>query len=445
MGNLLIKQVMGKLERIDKWVVIVLGLFLVLQVAAVLIYGDEYYLGDLTQMNDNDDVKYVRSARILLEEGKLFYQDGDIASGIPTVFIMPGFPVFLAMFLKVFGLSGGLLAIRFVQGLLQVGVMLLLYRLGRKYFHVWAARLALVLYLLYIPNLSVSLLILTETLFTFLFVLLITLCFEAVASKKMGFYVGGGIVLGLAALIRPTILLFPVVIVLMWILKKYSVKEMLNRGLVVGCILIAMLAPWWIRNGVEFGRFIPLTVAAGDPFMQGAFIKYDMSDMSRYMEDFPLDTDAFATDQAKMDIGKTRLRESWQERPLATVAWYTVGKFFYLWGIPYHDSPNSYYDSAIQVRLYHVPFEANVAYHWLVLVLGVCGLVFLFRRDLDHRRLKSLLPLSMLYMCVIYLPYYAQPRYAYPIMPLVLLLAGYGLYSFWIWIWKRVGERKATS
>ncbi|MCL1852347.1 MAG: glycosyltransferase family 39 protein [Peptococcaceae bacterium] len=429
MGNLLIKQGKGKKWRVDVFPLVLILIYLVLQMSAVLIYGDDYYMGDMAQMNSNDDVKYVRTALILLDEGELYYQDGDIDAGVPTVFIMPGFPIFLAAFLKIFGLPGGLLAVRLVQGLLQGGVMALLYRLGKKYVNVWAARVALILYLLYIPNLSVSLLILTEALFTFLFVLLVTLCFEAVESKRMRYYVGGAVVLGLAALIRPTILLFPVVILIMWLLKKYSIKEMLMRALVVGCILVALLMPWWIRNGVEFGRFIPLTVAAGDPFMQGAFIGYDMSDMGRYMEDFPPATDAFATDQAKMDIGKARLRESWQERPLATIAWYTVGKFFYLWGIPFHDCPNPYYESAIKVTLFRVPFEVNVVYHWLVLVSGIGGLVFLFRKGNPDRRLNMLMPLSMIYMCVVYLPYYVQPRYAYPIMPLVFLLAGYGIYS----------------
>jgi hypothetical protein len=107
------------------------------------------------------------------------------------------------------------------------------------------------------------------------------------------------------------------------------------------------------------------------------------------------------------------------------------------------------------VSIFNVPYEGIVAYHWLLLLSAGAGLILLFRKgehSLDigkqndavqhdaiqdnseqphnmDRTLVVLLPASIIYMCAVYLPFFAQPRYAYPVMPLVILIAACGLYS----------------
>jgi 4-amino-4-deoxy-L-arabinose transferase-like glycosyltransferase len=321
-------------NRGDRFLIVVLLIFLVVQSAAVIMYGDRYYLGDLTVMNDNDDVKYVRSALILIEEGTLKYKDEDISIDMPTVFIMPGYPAFLSLFIKGFGLEGGLLAVRLVQGFLMGGVMVLLYLIGIRYVNKGAACLTVVLYAFYIPTLGTALLILSEAVFTFLFVLLVYLCFRAIETKKMSYYISGGIVLGLAVLFKPAVLLFPGVVLILWLIKKYSVREMLVRTLAVACILAAILAPWWVRNAVEFGRFIPLTISSGNPFLQGTFIEYDQEAMLEFSKNIPdrEGWDAIRIDENEMSLGKQNLNEIWSKDPLRVTAWYTAGKLKYLWG-----------------------------------------------------------------------------------------------------------------
>jgi 4-amino-4-deoxy-L-arabinose transferase-like glycosyltransferase len=444
----------NKKRRVNVYLIAILAVFLVLQVAAVFMYGDNYYLGDLAQMDNNDDVKYIRTAINLIETSKLMYQDGDIKSGVPTVFIMPGYPIFLAFFIKIFGLTGGLLAVRIVQGLLQAGIILLLYLIGRKYFNEWIARLASAMYVLYIPNISVSLLVLTETVFTFLFVLLIYLCFEAIETKRMRYYVWGGIVLGLAVMIRPTVLVFPAVVLILWLLKKYTFREMLKRALVVGCILMVFLVPWWIRNAIHFDRFIPLTAASGNPFAQGAVIGYgalphlDSSDPDKARTELGdewveamLSGDSMKVDQAEMELGKVLFRNNWQENPWATMGWYTFGKLICFWVIPFYESPHQYFESAIDQETFRVPFVVMTAYHWLLLLAAGLGTVLLFRKGQPRRRLKLLLPASIFIMCVVYLPYFTMPRYAYPLMPLIMLLAAGGIYT----VWRRLRDRGAHA
>ena len=438
----------------DVWLVAVLVVFLALQVSVVFLYGDKAWLGDFETMN-NDDVRYVRSGVKLAEDFSLYYLNVDFETGEPSAFVMPGYPLFLAGFFKMFGydglsaspftaeaVAGGVLAVRLAQGLLQLGVILIMYRIGKRFFSVWTGRLAGVFYALYIPNLEAPLLVLTEVVFTFLFVLLIYLCLVALETKEMRYYIWGAVVLGLAAMFRPTVLLFPVVILVMWLLflgkgswqawsglsLRYSFWEMLKRALVVGCILIAIMAPWWIRNGVEFGRFIPMTEASGDPFMQGAFIDYDQEEMGRYLAAyFPSGLDARETDIAKMDIGKRRLQDSWQETPGKVIHWYTLGKLRHLWQYPYYNYPNDQH-------IFRVSWNTVFRYHWLLLGLAGLGVVLIFLKGTRDRPLKLVLPLSILYMSVVYLPYFTCSRYAYPLMPLILLLAAWGVCSAVGWL-----------
>ncbi|MCL1918930.1 MAG: glycosyltransferase family 39 protein, partial [Peptococcaceae bacterium] len=447
-------------KHVDVYLIVLLILFLLLQGAAVFMYGDTYYLGDFDHMND-DDVKYVRSAALLLEESELFYQDMDIRKGVPTVFIMPGFPVFLAVFLKIFGVTGGLLAVRLVQGLLQVGIMLILYRIGKTYFNVWIARLALLLYVLYIPNISVSLMILTETLFTFLFLLLIYVSMEALETKRIRYYVGVGLVLGLAVMIRPTVFVFPLVLVIMCglMLKvkadqtaeaspgKYTLREVGTRALVVACILVMVLCPWWIRNGLVFGKFIPLTVAAGNPFAQGAVIGYDRSswtvDILPDLDASHPDTaeidvesmDAMALDQLDMDLGIRRLQENWQANPVLTIGWYTVGKLIFFWGAPYYNVSNPYFKSPIEQAVFNVSYDGAVFYHWLIFGVALGEMIRMCRKKEKkgdrYWRLKFLLPITITCISVSYLPTFTCPRYAYPLMPLMLVLAASGGYHLY--------------
>lgn len=59
--------------------------------ASVLVYGDHFLLGSYEKLN-NDDVKYVNSAKILLNKHTLAYNSGES----PSSFIMPGMPLVLS-------------------------------------------------------------------------------------------------------------------------------------------------------------------------------------------------------------------------------------------------------------------------------------------------------------------------------------------------------------
>ncbi len=407
--------------KVSLW--ILLSVFFFLCISTYLFYGDNLLLGSFEQM-DNDDVKYLRSAWTFLETGRLTYRYPDR----DTVFIMPGLTLVLAGFVKLFG-QYPILPFQIFQALLMTFGLYLFFLIVRRIFDAKVGIVSLVLMLCYLPNVYVTTLLLTETIFAVLFLLLFYLSMYAVVNKQMKYYIWGGIVLGAMVLFRPTILLFPVVIFAAWLIQKYQVKEMLRFALPVILIVCAILTPWWVRNYIVFDRFVPLTLASGNPMLQGTFIKYDQS--MRYNEgidyhrsiaqirpDLDLELyghDEIATDQIESTMAQIRFREIMCKEPLKYIKWYTLGKTYENFKKPF-----------VWKELYGVTKRQNQVYHWILLVAG--GMGFLFYAIRNRKKEKAcfwMLVISILYFNLSHLPFYCFDRYVYPIMPFVIAGAGY--------------------
>lgn len=250
------------------------GIVFAVSLSMIFRYGNYFLLGDINTLDNNDDVKYLRSALLFLEKGTLVYGRVDQ----PTVFIMPGITYILAFFMKLLGFSHGIIGFRIFQAVLHfLGLFIFFFLIRDVFNNSKIALLACVIEGAYIPNISNTGLILTEEIFKFLLYLLLYFTLWAVKEKKAKYYMGGGVILGLACLFRPTIALFPVLVLLMWVLYRYRIQEMIKYTLITLTVITAVMAPWWIRNYLEFDRFIPLTESSGNPFLQGTYINYDQS------------------------------------------------------------------------------------------------------------------------------------------------------------------------
>ena len=117
--------------------VIILCLFFTVCVYTIFKYGNSTLLGNFETYN-NDDVKYIRSASVLLSTGRLTYK----FPTLPTVFIMPGLPYILSFFMRIFGVMEGVVAFRVFQAILQTISLLLVFFIGRKVFNTYASKKA---------------------------------------------------------------------------------------------------------------------------------------------------------------------------------------------------------------------------------------------------------------------------------------------------------------
>ncbi len=182
---------------------------------SIIKYGNSTLLGSLTKF-DNDDVKYIRSAWVLIDTGKLICT----TPSTETVYMMPGLSYVLAFFMIIFGKFEGITAFRVFQALVQTGSLLLVFFIARKLFNSKVGIIATIISILSIADYWAANLILTETIFKFLVLCLVYFSIYAVEKQKTKYYVLGGLMLGLATLFRPTIATFPIIILFIWILKK---------------------------------------------------------------------------------------------------------------------------------------------------------------------------------------------------------------------------------
>lgn len=378
---------------------------------SILRYGNSTLLGKLSKPN-NDDVKFIRSAWILAETGNYVYHNPPN----PTVFMMPGLPFSVAFFVLIFGKFGALTAFRIFQAVLQTLGLLLIFFIGRRIFNSKVGVAAAILDAFCIAEIWTANLFLTETCFKFFVLLLIYFTIYAIKEKKTRYYVLGGIAWGLATLFRPTIATFPIIILIMWIKEKYTIKEMVKYTVIVSAIFCLILSPWWIRNYRIFHRFIPLTLATGNPMMQGTFIDYDQTtkatdglDYSQFV--YPADNDEIKKNELEMNMSKYRLKNLVPKQPLQFLYWYTIGKTIKTLNVPF------YWEPILGISL----FAAKI-YQYILYALCLAGFV-LFFRDKERNKMGNILFGTIIYFIVVYLPFFSMSRYFYPSMPYVIVFA----------------------
>ena len=394
-------------SSIKKFLFLIMSLYFLISLFGVLKYGDANLLGTLSKAN-NDDVRYIRSAETFLSTGKVTYHD----INEPTAYIMPGITLFVAFFMKIFGNSFGVRAFRIFQVIIQTASIYIIFLTGRKIFNSSAALLACLISFLSISEYYAPTLVLTETLFKFLTLFLIYFSIYAVEEKETLYYVLGGIFWFASCMFRPTAAAYPAVILVMWIVKKYKFKDMVKFTAITSLIFCTLMSPWWIRNYVEFNKFIPFTASSGNPFLKGTYVNYN------YSVDGLLDQAGetiMEKNQNEMNAALYRLKNNTAKHPMEYIYWYTIGKSYYLWSSPFYWK-----------EMFHISINSAVCYHTAVLLCALLGTVLLF---IKKNKNFLYIFLTIIYYSLIYLPFFTFNRYSYPVMPFVNILSGYFIYK----------------
>lgn len=380
----------------------------VMSASIVLLYGDYFFLGDPSNP-DNDDVKYIQTAKLMLNEGTLAYNTGTE----PSSFIMPGFPFVLAGFLAIFGQDGGgVIAFRLFQCLLQAGSLYLIFIIVRHVFNSRIAIIACVLSALYPPDYFSSGVILSETLFRTVLLLLVCVLITAVQSKRSGWYALVGGLTAIAAYFKPHASLFPAVLLILWWKEKYTWKEILRFTCIIALVYIALLSPWWIRNMITFDRFILFTDSGGSPFLLGTQILNQMPSAG-FFEAYPQydpETIYHGSDSSAAAKGIDILKYGFTHEPFKYLLWYTVGKLIGLYFAAYYWRP------VLGIGL----VEMHIL-QALLMGLSIAGIV-LSRKVRSWRNQLPLL-LTLMYFTVIYIPFIAFSRYGYPNIVFLIMYA----------------------
>lgn len=370
-----------------------------------LYYGDKLLLGSFSKF-DNDDVKYLRSADILIKTCKLTYKDVNET----TVFIMPGIVFFLVPFVRLFGMETATVFVRIFQAIIQGITLYLIFKIYLEILNEKIALIGLIINLLYLPNIYITTLILTETLFTFFLVNCIYFLMKSINTKSKINYFVAGIFWALSTMFRASIALLPVVVFFVWLIYKYTFKEMILFATLALIPFLLLFTPWWLRNYIEFNKFIPFTLSSGNPMLQGAFINNDIDhDLMAKLnnENLVYTNSEINNDYVERKMAGKVFKFYMKNDTANYIKWFLIGKIV-------SNLKNPYYG----YELYGINFETIRIVHLILIILAIIGMF------LTKTKKKYLIIGIFAYFIIIHIPFLAYSRYLYPIVPLIIPMGG---------------------
>jgi 4-amino-4-deoxy-L-arabinose transferase-like glycosyltransferase len=359
-----------------------------------------------------------------IASGQDFSSPMPLSTG-PTAWTAPVYPYFVAAIFRVCGIysKSSALAILALQDFFSALTCLVIFLLGKKSFGtsvglnaawIWAFSP----YGIYIPNHWVWETSLTTLLLAVLFLLTLRLG----AAMRVRDWLVYGFLWGVAALTSPVVLfVFPPLLVWLW--WRYREQHaLLSRRMAssVG-ILCLIVAPWFVRNYVAFGRFIPFRSNFGAVLRMGnsedlSSPRNDSLNPSENEEELAqfrrLGEIAYVAEK------KQEATEFIRSHP-GTFAWLTLGRIVETWTGIWLPAPFYLFRSGWPAfKLINVLFCCSFS------VLAVVGLRRAFR-------MKN--PAAWVYVIVLaFFPliYYvtsSHMRFRHPIDPQIVLLAATAL------------------
>ncbi len=378
--------------------IILISLFV--KIALIAMYQNRLTLS-------SDDLNYVKSAVVLVKRGIYIFHN----LNEPTVFVTPVYPFFLALVFKLFGTGfTGFQAARIIQAVISSVTVLLIYLIASKLFNKNVGLFAAFMVSFYIPNIITVGYMLTETLFTMLLCLLIYFSLLFAKKPKMAHFGLLGVFWALATLCRPTIALYPVFlfIYLFWA-ERIKIIEMVKLGTAMAFAFVVIVSPWWIRNYREYGEFIPLAASSGNPLLQGTYVNYEQTPENVVY--YKLGKNAFETNKTEVAVAKMRIKEGFKKDFWGYLKWYTIDKTNLFWNTVFYWK-----------GFFNIPHFVVLYIHLFIVYTGFAGIIVLLFKGIGKYSLPILV---MLYFNATHCVYMAFDRYAFPMIPLLIIFSSY--------------------
>jgi 4-amino-4-deoxy-L-arabinose transferase-like glycosyltransferase len=214
----------------------------------------------------SDETHYIAQA-CGLAEGRGYVDH----SGSPSAYWPVGYPALLSVGYRLGGSSGTINSV--LQIALSLGTVVVVAWIGTAAFGVRIGRGAALLLAVYPNHVFYSTLYLTEPLFCFLVTSSIALLLRGVqvdgAGKQALFFAVAGISLGLAALARSVIVLFPAVLPIWFLRQSWPISKVFTRTALITICTILTVGPWIWRNHSVTGKWSTISSNGGDNFWAG--------------------------------------------------------------------------------------------------------------------------------------------------------------------------------
>lgn len=384
-----------------------------------------------------DAVEYYAYARNLTQHGVFSKAPEGVTPLVGDSFRDPGYPVFLAGWMKVFGQwDSWYAAVLLSQALLSALTVVFMLCLGRRWMPVRWLAVAGVLMVVWPHSVAMCGYLLSETLFGFLVALGLLLLGIALDRRSTGWAVAGGIGLSLAALTNAVVLPVAFLLALYMFVRRQMSLAMFS-GLVIAAL--AMTTPWAIRNSLippsdasSSGRALVNLVQGSWPTYHNAYQAAMKHDPDGIIVMTIIDRE-MATIQSSPLAGLSLIRRRMAEHPGSYLRWY-LSKPALLWGwnirmgqgdiyvYPTRDSP--FKINPIYRALGAICYSLNP---WLFVLAIVSGLLAVLpRRQIQPGRAATALTLA--FVTLVYSVLQAEPRYAIPFRGPEIMLAVFAAY-----------------
>ena len=399
---------------------ILVGVYILLRILYLWQYNQSLYWGDLTV-----DARFHYNWARAVAEGSII--------GEEVFFRAPLYPYLLAVWHYLF--SGNLLVIIIIQNFIGIGSFVITYYLARKLYNPIIALITAVLYLFVFDFIFFESELLLDFLLVFFLPLFFLLVFKAEKSDRDYLWLISGIVLGMAAMTRPTVLVLAVIVpIYIFISHRDTLFKRNLRRILFNLTGVALvLLPVAARNAHVGGHFNPLPTQGGINFFIGN--NPEATGWSAAMPE-PLGKDWQYADckyLAEKDMNRIldpqevssywfeKGLDFWHQNPGQAVN-LTVKKIWLL--IADRDISNnrniSQFRSQIGVsRIFIVSL-------WLLVPFGVLGAVYSLK---DNRKTALIVAFIISYSAVIVL-FFVTSRFRLPLLPFAAILAGYGIHQF---------------
>lgn len=398
----------GGISRVDVVAVSLLALAVRL---AWIIFGS---------WESGDSQWYVATARNLAFN-HIFSADGTHA----TAYRPPLYSSLIAVLWL--GDSPPLVAVLIVQALLGAVTVTLTYLIARRHGNRTVALLASVGLAVAPMTGRFTAVILTETLFTFLVTLGIFFW-----SRKQ--YAMTGVAFGLGIMTRVTLLPFVMVLVLLTLTRPW--KELRRSYLTIALISLAVCSIWIARNAVVFHRFIPVAASGyGTNLLIGSMDLGEADDVAQRKAILNkvdsaggmVSSDETEFDRGRMRAALNRISESPSRWLMARLRQYPrlfIDSGSYLFGddgVPFSQALRERRLGQLFIRT--VMIVGNL----VVFLLAIIG-IFSRRRQFGRLTEVALFPI---FLALVAVPLWIEPRYGLPMMPLIAILSAIGALELW--------------
>lgn len=209
---------------------------------------------------------YQRIAQLLEREGlRGFFSSSSELADLNNLGHPPGYSILIATVRNVFG--GSQTVIQFLQIVFDAATAVIIFLLVAELFSLTAATLA-GLFAALSPQLAWnSVLLLPDSLAVFPILLGVYLLARTRRAPRTILFIAAGVLFGLSCWLRANAMLLPIFVAAAVLLlhgRKYW-----RASLAVICGALVIILPLTIRNAVVFHRFIPVSLGAGQTFLEG--------------------------------------------------------------------------------------------------------------------------------------------------------------------------------